>query len=452
MLVPLPYMLASLAFHHQFPQHLIMEPLRKSLLEPIANESAHLLKVDHLSCSALLLASSTLLLIGLKGKISGPPTILDRRKHSASKKEKGVTGGVRRIMERAIGVGLPFYATMNLGSDRVALVMLVALAADITNVEDETTDLISIKGWKRLLIHRKWTLASIALQILGDFLGLSASTSSLELIVGYSALLVSIFFVSPPFPSLKAKASPPTSFSSSSPTSTPKLLRTHWENRPWAKPVPDAHGAISQLVCTPEDINLTLAAGTALCVLSCIYFFILKPGAGTAINMIDPGLGFLSAFAAAVSYQFVQPHTIRKNSGIGLLLGSMTSLGLMMLMRAHTWGSIAYQGICIGVTFSATKLDTLQFHSTSHTQHQSHHLSHHGHDNAADPNLPSRFSRFILDWSRKWPLLHSILVEKDSRRIFYFMWWVLTEKTLALPVNKGAVSTLLSCSFKHSTA
>lgn len=426
MLVPLPYMLSSLAFgahglHKQFPQNLIVGSLGKQLLETISNQSAKVLNADHGSLCAFILASSTLLLVGLKGKISGPPTKLDRRKSSASKTDKGIAAGVRRVIERSIGVGLPFYATMKLGSDRVALVMLVALAADMTNVEDETTDLISSKGWKRLLIHRRWTLTSITLQIFGDFMGLSTCCSSWDLVIGYLALLVSIFFISPPFPSLKVKASPTSSFSTASPASTPKLLARQWETSPWQKTAPDSYRATSPLVCTTEDINLTLAAGTALGVLTCVIFLISRPGVG-AVSFVDLGLGFLSVCAAALSYQLVQPHAIRKNSGIGLLLGSVMSLGLMTMFRTETWSYIAYQGIFIGVTFAATKLDSFQSLSTSHTQHQTNDQSHHADSNDTNHHMPSRISRFMLDSSRKWPLLHSILVEKDSRRIFYFMW------------------------------
>lgn len=432
-LVPLPYMLASLAFgahrllHQQFLQNLVGGPWGKPLLGSISSKCANVMEADHGMFPALLLASSTLLLVGVKGKISGPPTMLDRRKHSLGRKDKGVMAGVRRTMERTIGVGLPFYATTKLGSDRVALVMLVALAADITNVEDETTDLISSKGWKRLLIHRRWTLASITLQILGDFMGLSTCCSSWELLVGYLALLVSIFFISPPFPSLKVKASSTTSFSTASPASTPKLLATQWQTGPWAKPVPGSHRTTSPLVCTTEDINLTLAAGTALGMLSCLVFLVSRPGAG-AVSFLDLGMGFLSVCAAALSYQLVQPHAMRKNSGIGLLLGSLTSLGLMTMLRSETWSYFTYQGIFIGVTFAATKLDTRQSLSTCHTQEQSHNRCQDANENATNHNLPSRFSRFILESSQKWPLLHSILAEKDSRRIFYFMWCVLTPK------------------------
>lgn len=36
----------------------------------------------------------------------------------------------------------------------------------------------------------------------------------------------------------------------------------------------------------------------------------------------------------------------------------------------------------------------------------------------------SRFTNFLLPYTSKWPLLHAIVAEKDSRRIFYFMSYV----------------------------
>ena len=33
----------------------------------------------------------------------------------------------------------------------------------------------------------------------------------------------------------------------------------------------------------------------------------------------------------------------------------------------------------------------------------------------------SRVTQVLLEWAQRYPLLHNILVEKDSRRIFYFM-------------------------------
>jgi solute carrier family 30 (zinc transporter), member 5/7 len=49
--------------------------------------------------------------------------------------------------------------------------------------------------------------------------------------------------------------------------------------------------------------------------------------------------------------------------------------------------------------------------------------NHHGHPH--DHTLPveprSRITNFLLPFVLRWPLLHTIIAEKDSRRIFYFM-------------------------------
>ena len=45
----------------------------------------------------------------------------------------------------------------------------------------------------------------------------------------------------------------------------------------------------------------------------------------------------------------------------------------------------------------------------------------HSHHLGPIPGPRSRFTNFLLPFVLKWPLLHTIMAEKDSRRIFYFM-------------------------------
>lgn len=366
--------------------------------------------------SACALTSITLLLVGAKGKLSGPPVTRDRRKTSSGKSTQATAVGARRIFERTLGVGLPFYATMKLGTDRAALIMLVALAADISNNEDETTQLKSIKGWKRLVIYRQWTLASIAFQIFCDFVGLTSQSVIWELSIGYVALVLSILFLPPPFPSVKSKNSPTSSFSATSTSPASRVLAAHWESRSQAKPTPISQPIVSPLLSTSRDIDLTLVAGLTLGVLTCI-IFVFTSSAG-ALSYTDVGFGFLAACAAALSFLLAQPHTIRQNSSLGLIIGSVLFLALMAGLRSDSWSHILYQGLFISVSFTAIKLDTLlpaskPSHSERHTLHQHHHTNQEG--------QPSRFSEMLLRSCQHWPLLHSILAEKDSRRIFYFM-------------------------------
>jgi zinc transporter 5/7 len=53
-------------------------------------------------------------------------------------------------------------------------------------------------------------------------------------------------------------------------------------------------------------------------------------------------------------------------------------------------------------------------HSHSHS-----HSHHHHHDSHSTPR--SRFTEFLCSYTSGWPLLHTVLLERDSRRIFYFM-------------------------------
>ncbi|KUI55869.1 Metal tolerance protein 8 [Cytospora mali] len=45
-------------------------------------------------------------------------------------------------------------------------------------------------------------------------------------------------------------------------------------------------------------------------------------------------------------------------------------------------------------------------------------LSKPAHDHSADR---SKFTKMLLPYTAKWPILHAVMTEKDSRRIFYFM-------------------------------
>jgi solute carrier family 30 (zinc transporter), member 5/7 len=68
-----------------------------------------------------------------------------------------------------------------------------------------------------------------------------------------------------------------------------------------------------------------------------------------------------------------------------------------------------------------------------HSYHEELHGEHHGSESLGDGPAPShghshnkiearsRLTRMVLPYTESWPLLHSIMKEKDSRRIFYFM-------------------------------
>lgn len=376
-----------------------------------------------LMCTSIL-TSATLLLVGCKGKFGGATKTLDRRKSSletrgraASLPSQTTKARARQITGRIFSVALPFYATFKLGGDRVALLMLIALAADIIRVEDEITELKTINGWRRLLMHRRWTLASIFLQVFYDLAGSSNYSAAWDFCMGYFALTLSILFIPPPFPLHKAKSTTTSSSVSTSASSISRVLATQWNARTVARPIPDLPSKTSPLVSTTQDVNLTLAAGAIVGVFSCILFLSSTNSAGS-LFLIDITFGFLSICATALTFLVVQPGSIRQNRSLGLLLGSSLSLAFMAILRGDPWTLVAFQALFIGSSFTATTLDTHLYSLTSARSEHRHHsvtlnTTHRGH--------PSRFSELLIRSFQHWPLLHSILVEKDSRRIFYFM-------------------------------
>lgn len=59
-------------------------------------------------------------------------------------------------------------------------------------------------------------------------------------------------------------------------------------------------------------------------------------------------------------------------------------------------------------------------HDHDHT-HDHYHHNHHGHDQSAERSF---FTKMLLPYTAPYPLIHAIMTEKDSRRIFYFMVYV----------------------------
>lgn len=64
-------------------------------------------------------------------------------------------------------------------------------------------------------------------------------------------------------------------------------------------------------------------------------------------------------------------------------------------------------------------------HDNSHDDHAHHDHAHHDHTSHGHSHdmaeKRSGFTHAVLPYAERWTLLHSILKEKDSRRIFYFM-------------------------------
>lgn len=432
MLIPLPYVLASLAFTFEDKLQatkvpLTIRPNTKTITEdlPVFEDSSPGIQSALLITCAI--TSATLILVGLGGKLQRGKSdraanVLDRRKVSfGSESEvarpqlgRSTSSSISRLVRRILSVGLPFYATTKLGADRITLVILVALATNFTMTNEKGTELTSIKGWKRMLRSQCWTWGSILIQIIADIAGATSHNTSSAICMGYLALGVSILALPPPFPVSK----PTTSASSSEGPQSPSIAAVV---RPKLETVPLVDLTLSPLVGTAEDANLTLMAGTILGVFTCILLFFSTSSTG-ALSSIPVGWVLLSTFASILALTLAQPQSIRLNKGLGLAFGALLCSLLSTFLCHGPWNSFMYQGVFIGISFLATNRDTQSLISeSSHLEHDHHTPHQHSKVHVAQHSQPSRLSMVLLRLFQDWPLLHSILAEKDSRRIFYFM-------------------------------
>ena len=330
----------------------------------------------------------------------------------------------RQVAGRLFGVGLPFYATIHLGSDRVGLVMLAALVTDIVIADNEPRDFLTKSGAKRLLSSRPWTLTTMFLQLVSDLVGFTATSSLSETLLGYLALSIWVFALPSPFPTMTAKkayVSPPIEPSLASESNR---LATLKETPTATQTVSPPDSKVSPLVYTSADVDLTLIVGLVFGLLTSLAFFFMIPITSEYFYFSLIG-GLLAAGASAFALTTAQPQSLRQSRGVGLAFGSLLSGSFLMFFGAASWIYYACQASLTTASFAAIVYDTHK--SVAITSHHSHGNSHgHEHHHQEHKHFDhhahlSRISTYLLNRAEGWPLIHSILLEKDSRRIFYFM-------------------------------
>lgn len=106
--------------------------------------------------------------------------------------------------------------------------------------------------------------------------------------------------------------------------------------------------------------------------------------------------------------------------GAGVATAVLAAWGAGMDGVVGLVGNIAFGGLM----WAAMKFDR-KSHSHDHHDHDHDHSHGHGHVQAPkEVKAPSAITRSLMKSTEGVPLLHSILIERDSRRIFYFMWYV----------------------------
>ncbi|KAF2495139.1 cation efflux protein [Lophium mytilinum] len=419
LLIPLPYLLASLAY----PTTVAVPPttfpaLANSLGEP-ESADATLLGTQLGSTQspfvlACTLSSTTLILVGIVSKLRSLADPLDRRKGSLggsdgpgkSQDHFWSPAGLRRLGGRILSVLLPFYGAMHLGGVKVAIVLLAVAATGIGSFDTRPMKHSFLDSWKRTFRTRKLTCGVLLLGLVADVL--DASVSSSTSLLGYLALVLSVLTIPPPFPTTgwslltKFKGAPTSSTSGAGAPSAPRLSL--------AKPV-------SPLVSSVEDTHLTLLAGLILSGMTMISAIALS--AAPSISLSAMTFSTLSVASATALVFLSIPSSLRTQRKPGVALGFILIAAFGYLQSSGIWRSTPRIAVFCTLCYAAVTSDT----SASVIPHDAGH--HQDHDHKHQHNHPlhgnhSRITGLLLRKCTPGSILHSVLMERDSRRIAYF--------------------------------
>jgi solute carrier family 30 (zinc transporter), member 5/7 len=362
-----------------------IEQLTNSVLDENANRG-QTISPGHGALQACALASITLLVLGGYGKLRSHTddtgSIQEVRDDSDGKyRQRTKLATVKEVTLRAVSVGLPFFAAIKLGGQRVGLSTLVAAVASVfpDRTLSKPRDTMWVEDLKRILTTRPMALTFFILSLLLD--GFASTIVMADFFQGYFALFLSIFAFAPSFIGKAHRA-----------TESP----------------------ISPLISSRRHTTLTLLTGAALGIISLLLSILYDvfPHDFSSSSMFAA-----TALTGAMSLNFSIPSSMQSGPSFGLIIGSCLSLIPSLFFSYLSWEAFIMQTVLTIMGYGAVQLD-----SRKKIEKHSHEIHHHEcHTHLREDRGPSTVSKALLRVTRELPLLHSILAERDSRRIFYFM-------------------------------
>ncbi|KAI5821303.1 cation efflux family-domain-containing protein [Pyronema omphalodes] len=316
-------------------------------------------------CTAAAITSGTLFLgyaVGFGKQLLG---IQDESGGYTRRKPLPVTAGA--VMGRMIGVWACYYAALELGGVRASLLVLACLASGL--------DGAGIYG----LGQRKALVVSILSAAGWDiWRTMNSEAGSLEIILANIALVGGMMSLQSPWAC--------------------SIKNTQYTNG-----VSLAAAVVSGIVALAGyAFGFTTLSYQGLTIMACIV-----GAAGMVLDESEKadtayGAGVFAAITGAWVFGLMQSGEIVNESGLGALAMSAVSYDKYQSSRSNTHN-----------------------HSHSHGHDHSHDHDHHGHDHSHDAHKPvappSAATKFLIQRFSAFPLIHGILLEKDSRRIAYFM-------------------------------
>ncbi|OQN99800.1 hypothetical protein B0A48_14570 [Cryoendolithus antarcticus] len=400
MLIPLPYILASAAYGPGSPATVgnvaaplsALDRLRESVSKAGTPVSREALGHSPGLLEACTLASGSLILVGLLGKIRASERVLDRRKDAPPiprRTGRLPSGLAQRIVTSALSISLPFYGAMKLGGARTGLVLLAAIASDWSCVDGAQRQ--SLHEWGRILTAKKATALAMVSCALID-LAISQRVASHDVLLGYLTLAMAIALLPAPLPTLASSA-----------------------------PMPKSGGrllAVSSLIRGPGPTNVTVVAGLVMSVITIGLSLVLSRSPSISLPAIV--LSTLSIAAMAAATMFVQPSVMRTQSKLPIALGCSLVALAALIFPATSWYTTLLNTALPLMVFAAISFDTSRANDT-HAHDHAHNTHTHTRSHKTLPSGDhSIFTKFAIARCTPGGLMHGILLEKDSRRIAYF--------------------------------
>jgi zinc transporter 5/7 len=410
-LIPLPFLLASLAY-----------PLQNTYASPlestggIPNEHHEKVKdgipamgLPAVAASASLvqacsLAAASLLLVGILARLYIPSNqSLDRRKDASTGMSMGnlfTPMTASRVLVRSMCVALPYYATMQLGGIQTGLIILLSVASGMVGLA--------------AIQERKFTSAIMAICVLLDLVGLTSSSTGTDLLMGYLALSASAFALPlSNFPLVQIGSSHPSKSSKGSTSAVPTPPMS-----PRFGLAPATASAFSR-----EEADITLLGGAVLAAITFVISFLLPTAAGLSLSAILFSLGSVASMIGL--FFFSRPLTLRSSSKSGVAAGSAFIAISGCLYHFGSWRVPLVFTVLSALGYCAALFDDRASSIASSTPRKQHTHHHHSHDQHKHDHPSIKYSKLtgaLLKFCTPGSIVDTVMRERDTRRIAYFGW------------------------------
>ncbi|KAF2147532.1 uncharacterized protein K452DRAFT_348209 [Aplosporella prunicola CBS 121167] len=436
LLVPLPYILASLAFATSATSTSSAAAASASPLErlqaSVSTEQLVTTIVQEPHSAALLeaclLSSGTLMLVASMAKLRPSAQVLNRRKSLGTpilKSEPLLTfSRLREAVGRIVRVSLPFYAAAQLGGIRTGLIFLGALACGLGVPDVNSGKRKLLDPFRRAFREKKYFCLYLALSLVCDMLGFTSTRSLHHTMAGYFTLLVSLFLMPPPFStSHKPLAtSPPNALNPSVSSFLSPLIESPLKT-PSATQDVKPYITASSLIASSEDTSTTFLAGAVLSAFTILTLFFASTT--PSFTTFSTFFSVLSMFSAAAVYFSAHPPTLQSSQSPGTVTGCGLTAIAGSLLHPGAWAYTLIDFLMSVFTYAIVRYELGSASATADHDHDHHdHHNHKGHDHSHAHShahdRQSRITRHLLSKCDPDSITYSILLEKDSRRIAYF--------------------------------